>query len=81
LVPLAHAGRPLFGDKVFVAKKMCREVETIARTIRLQLKLTPRRQTFASLTLVLIFCQGISIYSKALLDVRSYQVLGLLLFC
>ena len=51
-----------------MALKMENVVEIMATTIRLQLKLTPLRATFASRTLVFIFYALISIASRPLLS-------------
>ena len=53
----AHAGELLLVGRLRVALKMEKVVESIARTMRLQLKLTPRRAIFAIRTRVLTFCK------------------------
>ena len=52
----AQAGRLLREGRDFVALNMEKVVEIIERTIRLQLKLTPRSAIFAIRTRVLTFC-------------------------
>lgn len=54
-MPAAQAGRLLRGVRVLVALKMERVIETIARTMRLQLKFTPQRMNLTTLTLVFVF--------------------------
>lgn len=54
-VPAAQGGRPLRGGNFFVALKMENVVASMERTMRLQLKLTPRSIIFASRTLVFTF--------------------------
>lgn len=56
LVPTAHAGRPFLAVKFLVVLKMVSVDDSIASTIRLQLKFTPRRANFAIRTLVFTFC-------------------------
>jgi hypothetical protein len=60
LVLVAHGGRPFCGGRALVALKIAKEVESMARMIKLQLKLTPRRATLANRTLVLTFCWTVS---------------------
>lgn len=48
----------LRGGSVLVALKIEKVVESIARTIREQLKFVPRRHILAIRTLVLIFWKG-----------------------
>jgi hypothetical protein len=55
LVPIAHGGRLFRDERLLVAEKMVKLVDSSDRTIKLQLKFTKRSTTFASLTLVLIF--------------------------
>lgn len=59
-VPSAHAGRLLRVGKTLVALKMEKVIESMERTIRLQLKFTPLSTNFAIRTLVLIFCTIVS---------------------
>ena len=51
----AHAGTPFCWGSDLVALKMVKEDVSMARIIREQLKLTPRRANFAIRTRVLIF--------------------------
>src|SRR4051812_30255255 len=76
----AQGGRLFRGASCLVALKMWKVVAIIARTIRLQLKLTPRSTNLAILTLTLIFCK---VVNKAQITnhVDTYQILRLLLFC
>lgn len=55
LVFSAQAGRPFLAVKDLVALKMEKVEPNMASTIRLQLKLTPRRANLAIRTLVLTF--------------------------
>jgi hypothetical protein len=55
-VPTAQAGRLFLGGRALVALKIEKVIESMERTIRLQLKFTPRRKNFAIRTLVFIFC-------------------------
>lgn len=59
-VPSAHAGRLFRAGSCLVALKMEKVMESIERTIRLQLKFTPLRTNFAIRTLVFIFCAIVS---------------------
>ena len=53
--PAAQGGKLLRGGKDLVALKMVMVVEIMARTIKEQLKLTPRRKNLATRTLFLTF--------------------------
>ena len=63
----AHGVAVPLGGRFRVALKMEKVVEIMATTIRLQLKLTPLRATFASRTLVFIFYVFVSVASRFLL--------------
>ena len=56
-----HAGRPFRGGRALVALKIINVVETKARTIKEQEKLTPRSHILAIRTRVLTFCIRVSI--------------------
>lgn len=53
---VAQGGRPFFGGSALVELKMAKDVDSMDRMIRLQLKLTPRNANLAMRTRVLIFC-------------------------
>ena len=55
--PLQGSMEPLLAGRSLVALKMEKDEEIMARTMREQLKLTPRRANLAILTRVLIFCE------------------------
>jgi hypothetical protein len=59
-LPSAHAGRLFRFGSDFVALKIENVVASIERTMRLQLKLTPRRKNFAIRTLVFDFWAEVS---------------------
>jgi hypothetical protein len=59
-LPSAQGGRLFRCGSAFVALKIENVVASIESTMRLQLKLTPRRMNFAIRTLVLDFCFDIS---------------------
>jgi hypothetical protein len=52
------------GAKCFVALKIIKVIESIARIIRLQLKFTPLKTNLVTYTLVLIFCDIVSYFYK-----------------
>jgi len=56
--PRAQTGRLLRGGSILVALKIEKVVESIERTMREQLKLTPRRKNLATRTRVLTFWGG-----------------------
>lgn len=56
LVPCAQGGRLFLGGSVLVALKMEKAVASMESTIRLQAKLTPRKNIFAIRTLIFTFC-------------------------
>ena len=55
-----------------VALKIAKVIESMERTIRLQLKLTPRRKNFVIRTLVFIFCGIVS--DAGLLNSEFYNI-------
>jgi hypothetical protein len=57
---VAHGGRLFRGGMDLVSLKMAKVVESMERTIKLQLKLTPRRNIFAARTRNLTFCRQLS---------------------
>ncbi len=66
------------GARCLVALNIENVVAIIARTIRLQLKFTPLRTNFATLTLVLIFYAAVSPLTIAIIGISTYQVFRLL---
>ena len=58
--PCAQGGKELREGMAFVALNMEKVVESMERTMRLQLKLTPRRAILAIRTRVLTFCMYVS---------------------
>lgn len=80
LEPSAHGGKPFRAGICFVALKMENVVASIARTIKEQLKLTPRRKNFAILTLVLDLRStscSFSVLSSAFSNISSSRNVGL----
>lgn len=80
LEPGAHGGRPFRDGMCLVALKMENVVASIARTIKEQLKLTPRRKNLAILTLVLDFKStscSLSVLSSAFSNISSSLNVGL----
>lgn len=79
-MPAAHGGRLFRAGIFFVALKMENVVASMDRTIREQLKLTPRRKNLAILTLVLDFrsCScSFSVLSSAFSNISSSLKVGL----
>jgi hypothetical protein len=71
-VPAAHGGRLFRKGSVLVALNMEKVIESMERTMRLQLKLTPLSRNFAMRTLVFIFCALVSdLGCKSGLDLYS----------
>lgn len=60
LVPWAQAGRLFRAGRALVELKMVKVVESMERTMRLQLKLVPRSTIFAIRTRNFTFCELVS---------------------
>lgn len=54
-VPIAHGGKLLRSGRSLVVRKIFKLVDKSDSTMREQLKLTPRKMTFAALTRIFIF--------------------------
>jgi len=79
-VPAAHGGRLFRAGICFVALNMENVVASMERTMREQLKLTPRRKNLAILTLVLDFRSSscsFSVLSSAFSNISSSRNVGL----
>jgi hypothetical protein len=77
----AQGGRLFLLGRCLVALKMEKAVASIERTIRLQAKLMPRRNIFATRTRILIFC-ALSVSCESRDEYcNTYQIFLLLLLC
>lgn len=76
---VAHGGRLFLGARFLVALKMAKTVASMARTIRLQAKLMPRRKIFAIRTRTLIFYLVLGLGHVYRSFVETYQIFSLLL--
>jgi hypothetical protein len=75
-----HGVKPLRLGRCFVALKMEKAVASMERTIRLQAKLIPRRNIFATRTRSLTFC-SLSVDCFSTCENETYQIFLLLLVC